>query len=96
MRDLYAAGWLLGECASALPPDKVPFQLINELAPRIEERGYAGLSLRFATLRLILNEAPRPSVGTPSMPKWTPAAADYDPEPNYTPPPASPAKPQAT
>ena len=98
-RDLYAAGWLLGECASALPPDKVPFQLINDLAPRIESHGYAGLSLRFATLRLILNDAPRPNVAAPSVPKWTPAAVDYEPgSPGFQqqPPPPPPAKQQPT
>jgi diguanylate cyclase (GGDEF)-like protein len=92
-RDLYAAGWLLGECASALPPDKVPFQLINDLAPRIEAHGYAGLSLRFATLRLILNETPRPNVA-PSIPKWTPAATDYEPATQPYQPPPPPTKPQ--
>jgi tetratricopeptide (TPR) repeat protein len=92
-RDLYAAGWLLGECASALPPDKVPFQLINELAPRIEAHGYAGLSLRFATLRLILNDSPRPSIGPQSVPKWTPTVSDYEPGPAYQAPPAPPAIP---
>src|SRR6185295_314215 len=97
-RDLYAAGWLLGECASALPPDKVPFQLINELAPRIEAHGYAGLSLRFATLRLILNDSPRQNIGTPNMPKWMPTVADYEPGTAYqSPPPAPPpAKQQPT
>lgn len=76
-RDLYAAGWLLGECAQALPPDRVPFQLINELAPRIEAHGYAGLALRFATLRLILNDGPRPT--STATPRWAPTGSDYDP-----------------
>jgi diguanylate cyclase (GGDEF)-like protein len=67
-RDLYAAGWLLGECAQALPPDKVPFELIDELAPKMESHGYAGLSLRFATLRLILNEGTRPAAGPIKLP----------------------------
>ena len=76
-RDLYAAGWLLGECAQALPPDRVPFSLITELSPRIEAHGYAGLALRFATLRLILNEGPRPSTG--GAPLWAPTGSDYEP-----------------
>jgi tetratricopeptide (TPR) repeat protein len=89
-RDLYAAGWLLGECASALPPDRVPFQLINELAPRIESHGYAGLALRFATLRLILNDGPRPSSG--AAPRWAPTGAEYEsPITGYQPPPPPPA-----
>ena len=97
-RDLYAAGWLLGECASALPPDRVPFQLINDLAPRIESHGYAGLALRFATLRLILNDGSRP-IST-STPRWAPPGADYEPSTvGYQPPPtpsAPPAKQQPT
>ena len=76
-RDLYAAGWLLGECAQALPPDRVPFSLITELSPRIEAHGYAGLALRFATLRLILNDGPRPSTG--GAPLWAPTGSDYEP-----------------
>jgi tetratricopeptide (TPR) repeat protein len=76
-RDLYAAGWLLGECAQALPPDRVPFSLIAELSPRIEAHGYAGLALRFATLRLILNDGPRPA--TSGAPLWAPTGSDYEP-----------------
>ncbi|MEO5569017.1 MAG: tetratricopeptide repeat protein, partial [Gemmatimonadaceae bacterium] len=88
-RDLYAAGWLLGECASALPPDRVPFQLINELGPRIESLGYAGLALRIATLRLILNDGPRPSSG--AAPRWAPTGSEYEsPTVGYTPPPPPP------
>ena len=77
-RDLYAAGWLLGECAQALPPDKVPFSLITELSPEIENRGFAGLALRFATLRLILNDGPRPA-STGSVPMWTPTGSEFEP-----------------
>jgi hypothetical protein len=79
-----------------LPPDKVPFQLINELAPRMEAHGYAGLSLRFATLRLILNDAPRPNVGMQSVPKWTPTVSDYEPSQTTYDPPAPPSKQQPT
>ncbi len=92
-RDLYGAGWLLGECAQALPPDRVPFQLINDLAPRIEAHGYAGLALRFATLRLILNDRhPRPSAGAGSAtPRWAPTGSDYEPPTApYQMPPATP------
>lgn len=100
-RDLYAAGWLLGECASALPPDKVPFQLINDLAPRMESHGYAGLSLRFATLRLILNDSPRPNMGASTVPKWSPTVSDYEPvSPGFSdpagPPSDQPTKQQPT
>jgi tetratricopeptide (TPR) repeat protein len=80
-RDLFGAGWLLGECAQALPPDRVPFQLINDLSGRIEAHGYAGLALRFATLRLILNDRqPRPNTGTGNAtPRWAPTGSDYEP-----------------
>ena len=75
-RDLYAAGWLLGECAQALPPDRVPLALINGLSPQVEAHGYAGLALRFATLRLLLNDGPRPNTG--GAPLWAPTGADYE------------------
>lgn len=89
-RDLHAAGWLLGECASALPPDRVPFQLITDLAPRIEAHGYAGLALRFATLRLILNDGPRSNSG--AAPRWAPTGSEYEsPTVGYQPPPPPPA-----
>ena len=93
-RDLYAAGWLLGECAQALPPDRVPFSLITELSPRIEAHGYAGLALRFATLRLILNDGPRPNAG--GTPLWAPTGSDYEPtnHPFVSPIAEEPAKPK--
>jgi diguanylate cyclase (GGDEF)-like protein len=93
-RDLYAAGWLLGECAQALPPDRVPFSLITELSPRIEAHGYAGLALRFATLRLILNDGPRPTTG--GAPLWAPTGSDYEPSdhPFETPISEDPEKPK--
>jgi tetratricopeptide (TPR) repeat protein len=91
-RDLYAAGWLLGECAQALPPDRVPFSLITELSPRIEAHGYAGLSLRFATLRLILNDGPRPT--SASAPLWAPTGSDYEPASHPFQPTEGPEKPK--
>jgi hypothetical protein len=54
--DLYATAWLVAECAPALPSDIVPFPLISELTQKIEAHGFAGLSARFATLRLILSD----------------------------------------